>query len=537
MNAHETPSVPLHHLLLKLVSMKRLTKSADVTFAEQTVESHTLLIIVDSEGTLYLNNRFIRFEAFSAFQLAPGDCYQFDGQTNETMDYYCLVYSVVRVDYVQPSFYQQSLFPGKDELRLYPLAPYIKLLESILVAGKSLQGIEAYKQNLAFQKLMGMLLEQHLPASQGDRQLYSVEDTMHYIQLHYKSPLTVKELAALTNMAQWQYSSLFKALTGKKPLDYLVSLRIDHAKEWLANSHASLREIAEWCGFADEYYFSRRFRQMTGGSPRQYALSMRQRVQIKDWLGHQVIIPAEPQRILYYGETLGDLHVLGFQSIGGEDFSDFPMFNKEQATELAPDLIILASGDEQIYEQAADIAPTLAFNSWGTLEERLLMLGDWLGKKQEALRWLARHKRRTEQMWQQLSSHLRAGETASVFIFERGNRLFIMAGSGLASTLYHPLGFAPVSEVKMLIAAQRAYKEITVASLPQYAGDRLFMIVPETDDSRHAMESLISSPLWKQLAAVQRGQAYLVDNIWNYGDAETGNKLLGMLPKLLQKPS
>lgn len=213
------------------------------------------------------------------------------------------------------------------------------------------------------------------------------------------------------------------------------------------------------------------------------------------------------------------------------------MFNKEQATELAPDLIILASGDEQIYEQAADIAPTLAFNSWGTLEERLLMLGDWLGKKQEALRWLARHKRRTEQMWQQLSSHLRAGETASVFIFERGNRLFIMAGSGLASTLYHPLGFAPVSEVKMLIAAQRAYKEITVASLPQYAGDRLFMIVPETDDSRHAMESLISSPLWKQLAAVQRGQAYLVDNIWNYGDAETGNKLLGMLPKLLQKPS
>ncbi|MHA6531265.1 hypothetical protein [Paenibacillus sp. BAC0078] len=74
----------------------------------------------------------------------------------------------------------------------------------------------------------------------------------------------------------------------------------------------------------------------------------------KDYVGHTVEIPVHPKRVIFSGETYGDLLALGVQAIGyplsmGEDqvFEDklqgvedvgFPI-NLEKTLELQPDLI------------------------------------------------------------------------------------------------------------------------------------------------------------------------------------------------------
>lgn len=67
---------------------------------------------------------------------------------------------------------------------------------------------------------------------------------------------------------------MFRRRTGHKPLDYVNHVRIQHAKEWSRTTDDPLRDIAGRVGFKDEYYFSRRFRQITGLSPRQYDRSI-----------------------------------------------------------------------------------------------------------------------------------------------------------------------------------------------------------------------------------------------------------------------
>lgn len=175
----------------------------------------------------------------------------------------------------------------------------------------------------------------------------------------------------------------------------------------------------------------------------------------------------------------------------------------EKSLKLEPDLIIFTNSDEQQYKKIAKIAPTVTHNSWGTLEERISTLGQWLGKKQEAEEWLARFKLKENMMWQQLQSVLKPEETASVFIFERGKRLFVMGCTGLPTSLYHANGFQPGKLIESMITAGEGYKEISVGLLPDYAGDRIFMLLPKSLASRKATVELMNSLLWKSLPAVK----------------------------------
>jgi len=63
----------------------------------------------------------------------------------------------------------------------------------------------------------------------------------------------------------------FKSEMNITPLEYLTQLRIEQAKNHLSNSDVySVGEIAEMCGFSDQYYFSRLFKKIVGLSPREY---------------------------------------------------------------------------------------------------------------------------------------------------------------------------------------------------------------------------------------------------------------------------
>lgn len=67
-----------------------------------------------------------------------------------------------------------------------------------------------------------------------------------------------------------QATRLFRQAYGVTPYRYLIDRRIETAKLLLLNSNLSVREIAHELCFADEHYFSNRFKMSTGRSPRQF---------------------------------------------------------------------------------------------------------------------------------------------------------------------------------------------------------------------------------------------------------------------------
>ncbi|WP_138753133.1 helix-turn-helix domain-containing protein [Paenibacillus sinopodophylli] len=538
MSTLTTTRLPLHSLLFHYIDADQLSHSVNEVLAEETTSSYMLLVIKSGSGRLYTEAFSSSFSQGSTYLLSPAIAYQFESIDDCNIEYYRVFFRVFQVNEGAAAAYYQQLFPERNELRIYPQAQWTDLLNQLYVGRTNRNELEAHRQQSHFQHMISFLLEHNFQADVMPSSAQTVEQTVQYMQTNYQTTITVKQLAQMANIPTWQFTSVFKELTGKKPLDFLTEVRINHAKEWLTHTENTLREIAERVGFADEYYFSRRFRLLTGFSPRQYANSMNLNIIVKDWNGHEVQIPSKPSRVLYCGETTGDMAILDIPLIEKHFFSKETPLCKEQAAKLSPDLIIFDYHDESLYAQVSQIAPTLTYNSRGALSDRLLMLGEWFGKKKEAQQWLLHHNRNMLLMWQRLRAYLRPDETASVIVFHRGKRLFVMGNIGLSSILYHPHGFRPAGKVQQMMNSGRPYKEITAKTIHHYAGDRVFMMLPESPESKEAMNELMSSPLWRNLPAVKNGYSYLLDERdWNYEDATTRDTLLSLLPQLLTQSS
>lgn len=81
------------------------------------------------------------------------------------------------------------------------------------------------------QLILGMMaqLDQQAVDLQSEEKTKMIQRTIQYIEQHYDEDLTVEQLANMAGIVRWKYSQQFKILTGKKPTDYLVHLRIDQA--------------------------------------------------------------------------------------------------------------------------------------------------------------------------------------------------------------------------------------------------------------------------------------------------------------------
>ncbi len=87
---------------------------------------------------------------------------------------------------------------------------------------------------------------------------------------YYTEQLSIGDLAASCKLSQSHFRRLFNQAYGLSPMQYLMNLRINKAKDLIHSDLYSITELAERSGFANIYYFSRVFREFTGFSPTEY---------------------------------------------------------------------------------------------------------------------------------------------------------------------------------------------------------------------------------------------------------------------------
>ncbi len=82
--------------------------------------------------------------------------------------------------------------------------------------------------------------------------------------------LTPENAAKSLHMSYSNFRKLFKQYTGLAPLQYILQLKIEKAKELLSNTDESIKQIAILLNFESTDYFSYFFRVKTGTSPHEY---------------------------------------------------------------------------------------------------------------------------------------------------------------------------------------------------------------------------------------------------------------------------
>ena len=102
------------------------------------------------------------------------------------------------------------------------------------------------------------------------RHLGKVSELFRYIYDNYQRQISLEDMAAVVGLSPKYFCRFFRELTGRRPMDYLNSFRVECAASRLMSSEESVNEVAYSCGFRDPCYFAKLFRRYRGVTPTLY---------------------------------------------------------------------------------------------------------------------------------------------------------------------------------------------------------------------------------------------------------------------------
>lgn len=98
----------------------------------------------------------------------------------------------------------------------------------------------------------------------------AIQDALDYINTHYTKKIYLDEVCRIALMSSRAFSYIFKYITGRTFTEYVLYLRVMRARELLSTTDRKQFDISRECGFANEYYFHRVFKKITGLLPGEY---------------------------------------------------------------------------------------------------------------------------------------------------------------------------------------------------------------------------------------------------------------------------
>ena len=123
-------------------------------------------------------------------------------------------------------------------------------------------------------------LEKLVPAESEDEPnrnagSFLVNQAMRFMEEHYAEKLTLQTVADCCYVSQWHLSKLLNRYTEKSFYDLLNTIRIQKAKEFLADPSLKIGQIGEMVGYSDTAHFARTFKKLEGMSANEYRNGIR----------------------------------------------------------------------------------------------------------------------------------------------------------------------------------------------------------------------------------------------------------------------
>lgn len=97
-----------------------------------------------------------------------------------------------------------------------------------------------------------------------------IREALLYMEQHYERNIAISDVAEVVGISSGHLGRLFKAETGKPPLEYLTEYRLEQGKKLLRDESRSLQNISEAIGYNDVHTFIRFFKKYEGITPGEY---------------------------------------------------------------------------------------------------------------------------------------------------------------------------------------------------------------------------------------------------------------------------
>lgn len=202
-----------------------------------------------------------------------------------------------------------------------------------------------------------------------------------------------------------------------------------------------------------------------------------------------------------------------------EDVGWLPEFDLEKIAALEPDLIIGNTGfiQEQAYPKLQEIAPTVAFEMWGSTDWKkdVRKAAAAFGRVEEIEDDITAFEQRVEQFRAALGGRLEDVEVTLVQIRGSTDDIRIHTNDWCAGQVLEEIGIGRPDDQQVPDPPGTAFIRLSMEHLPRLDSDAIFYWVGSSavpqQEAEQAAATITDSPLWQRLEAVQQGRAYRVD--------------------------
>ena len=259
----------------------------------------------------------------------------------------------------------------------------------------------------------------------------------------------------------------------------------------------------------------------------------------------EVEIPAEPQRIVDLSGNSDILSILGYDVIGtansdAYDYTRFPAYLEETLSgaeilgysmqdtmdveavmNLNPDLIVISTVQEKMYDQLSEIAPTVMIQlealNW---KDDVRALGKVFDKEDVANEWIANYETKAKEAGDKVKAEY--GEDTSYLSFLASDgQFFVFDGAGFGDVLYNDMGLAKPEG--MPEQTDISLPVVTYEGLAAIKADYIFAIATDED-----LAQLEANSIWNNLPAVKDGNVVILESspYFNQGYSCIGREIL-----------
>ena len=255
------------------IKIEKAVQTSDMYMNDLHSHAHyELYFLMKGERMFFLSNAFYKVHAPTLIVIPPHTMHKTEGGAFER--YNINVSPSYLDDFQKESLPQEEVKIVRlaaDEMRefddllrcfnaLDPNAPYADYITRT-VFSYILYRI-CHLQDALIQTSKTALLDEETPSV-----LLKVID---YLDNNYAEKITLDGIAERFFISKARLCTLFKTHTRSSVIDFLLNIRLNHAKKLLTETKKSMEEIADLCGFSSANYFGLLFKQKLGLSPKAY---------------------------------------------------------------------------------------------------------------------------------------------------------------------------------------------------------------------------------------------------------------------------
>lgn len=112
----------------------------------------------------------------------------------------------------------------------------------------------------------------------GDKMMEVMEAAKRFIEDNYTQDIELGDIAKFVFLSASHFARAFKKTYGISPIQHMLTLRIQKAKELLETTDMKIGDIAFGVGFSAQQRFNDIFRKQTGCSPTEYRVNFRKSI-------------------------------------------------------------------------------------------------------------------------------------------------------------------------------------------------------------------------------------------------------------------